>query len=52
MLLQSQFRILFHLRKNLIVKTKLNGKKLYEKDSVKYLEIQIGKSLTWKQKIY
>ena len=35
-----------------ILKVKLNGKRLYESDSVKYLGIQIEKfSLTWKQKI-
>ena len=31
------------------LKIKLNGKWLYETDSVKYLEIQIDKRLTWKQ---
>ena len=30
---------------------KLNGKRLYETDSVKYLGIQIDKRLTWKQHI-
>ena len=30
------------------LKIKLNGKGLYEADSVKYLEIQIDKRLTWK----
>ena len=35
-----------------ILKVKLNGKRLYESDSVKYLGIQIEKfTLTWKQKI-
>ena len=33
------------------LKIKLNGKKLYETDSVKYLGIQIDKRLTWKQHI-
>ena len=33
------------------LKIKLNGKKLYETDSVKYLGIQIDKRLTWKQYI-
>ena len=33
------------------LKIKLNGKKLYEIDSLKYLEIQIEKRLTWKQQI-
>ena len=33
-------------------KIKLNGKRLYETDSVKYLGIQIHKRLTWKQYIY
>ena len=33
------------------LKIKLNGKKLYETDSVKYLGIQIDKRLTWKQQI-
>ena len=31
------------------LKIKLNGKRLYETHSVKYLGIQIGKSTTWKQ---
>ena len=31
------------------LKIKLNGKRLYETDSVKYLGIQIDKRLTWKQ---
>ena len=29
----------------------LNGKILYESDSVKYFEIQIDKNLTWKRQI-
>ena len=33
------------------LKIKLNGKRIYETDSVKYLEIQIDKRLTWKQQI-
>ena len=33
------------------MKIKLNGRRLYEKDSVKYLGIQIGKSLTWKKQV-
>ena len=33
------------------LKMKLNGKKLYEIDSFKYLGIQIDKKLTWKQQI-
>ena len=33
------------------LKIKLNGKRLYETDSVKYLRIQIDKRLTWKQQI-
>ena len=33
------------------LKIKLNGKRFYEIDSVKYLGIQIEKRLTWKQKI-
>ena len=33
------------------LKIKLNGKRLYETDSAKYLEIQIDKRLTWKQQI-
>ena len=33
------------------LKIKLNGKRLYETDSVKYLGIQINKRLTWKQHI-
>ena len=32
-------------------KIKLNGKRLYETDSVKHLAIQIDKKLTWKQQI-
>ena len=34
------------------MKTKVNGKMLYETDSVKYLGIQIDKILTWKQQIH
>ena len=33
------------------LKIKLNGKRLYETDSAKYLGIQIDKRLTWKQQI-
>ena len=33
------------------LKIKLNGKRFYETDSVKYLGIQIDKRLTWKQHI-
>ena len=33
------------------LKIKLNGKRLYETDSLKYLGIQIDKRLTWKQRI-
>ena len=33
------------------LKIKLNRKRLYETDSVKYLGIQIDKRLTWKQQI-
>ena len=33
------------------LKIKLNGKRLYEADSVKYLGIQIDKRLTWMQQI-
>ena len=33
------------------LKIKLNEKRLYETDSVKYLGIQIDKRLTWKQQI-
>ena len=33
------------------LKIKLNGKRLYETDSVKYLGTQIDKRLTWKQQI-
>ena len=33
------------------LKLKLNGKRLYETDSVKYLGIQIEERLTWKQQI-
>ena len=33
------------------LKIKLNGKRLYETDSAKYLGIQIDKRLTWKQHI-
>ena len=33
------------------LKIKLNGKRLYETDSLKYLGIQIDKRLTWKQQI-
>ena len=34
------------------LKIKLNGKRLYETDSVKYLGIQIDKKLTRKRQIY
>ena len=34
------------------LKIRLNGKRLHETDSVKYLGIQIDKRLTWKQQIY
>ena len=46
--------VLFTLSKKQLdcdLKIKLNGKKLYETDSVKYLGIQIDKRLTWKQYI-
>ena len=33
------------------LKIKLNGKRLYEADSVKYLGIQFDKIFTWKQQI-
>ena len=33
------------------MRIKLNGKRLYETDSVRYLGIQIDKRLTWKQQI-
>ena len=33
------------------LKIKLNGKRSYETDSVKYLGNQIDKSLTWRQQI-
>ena len=33
------------------LKIKLNGKNLYETDSVKYLGIQLDKNLTWKQEV-
>ena len=33
------------------LKIKLNGKRLYETDSIKYLRIQIDKRLTWKHQI-
>ena len=33
------------------LKIKLNGKRLYETDSVKYLGVQVDKRLTWKQHI-
>ena len=33
------------------LKIKLNGKRLYEADSTKYLGIQIGKRLAWKQQV-
>ena len=33
------------------LKIKLNGKRLFETNSVKYLGIQIDKRLTWKQHI-
>ena len=33
------------------LKMKLNGKRLYKKDSVKYLGIQIDKRLTWKKEL-
>lgn len=33
------------------MKIKVNGKRLYEPDSIKYRGIHIDKSLTWKQQI-
>ena len=53
MFLKLNLFFLLHLRKQLDcdLKTKLNGKRLYETDSVKYLGIQIDKRLTWKQQI-
>ena len=33
------------------LKMKLNGKKLYQTDSVKYLGIHIDKNLTWRHHI-
>ena len=42
--------LLIHLR-NCDLKIKLNGKRLHETDSVRYLRIQIVKRLTWKQQI-
>ena len=33
------------------LKIKLNGKRLYETDSIRYLGIQIKKRLTWKQQV-
>ena len=33
------------------LKVTINGKRLYETDSVKYLGIQIDQTLTWKQQI-
>ena len=33
------------------LKIKLNGKRLYETDSVKYLGIQIDKRIIWKQQV-
>ena len=46
--------VLFTLSKKQLdcdLKIELNGKRLYETDSVKYLGIQIDKRLTWKQHI-
>ena len=45
--------LLFTFKKQLDcdLKIKLNRKRLYEADSVKYLGIQIDKRLTWKQQI-
>ena len=34
------------------LKIELNEKMLYEIDSVKYLEIEIDKRLTWKQQMF
>ena len=53
MLVKLNLCLLLHLRKQFDcdLKIKLNGKKLYETDSVKYLGIYIDKRLTWKQQI-
>ena len=53
MLVKLNLCFLLHLTKQLDsdLKIKLNGKRLYETDSVKYLGIQIDKGLTWKQHI-
>ena len=45
MLVKLNLCFLLHLR------NKLNGKTLYEIDSVRYLGIQIDKRLTWKHQI-
>ena len=48
-----RFFSLFLLKQlNIGLKIKLNGKKTYETDSIKYLGIQTGKHLlAWKQQI-
>ena len=53
MLVKLNLCFLLHLRNNLtvILKIKLNGKKLYEADSVRYLRTQIKKRLTGKRQI-
>ena len=52
MLLKLNLCFFLQLRKlDCDLKTKLNEKRLYETDSVKYLGIQIDKKLTWKQQI-
>ena len=50
---KTEFVLLTSSKKQLDcdLKIKLNGKRLYETDSVKYLGIQIDKRLTWKQHI-
>ena len=53
MLVKLNLFFLLHLRNNLIfdLKIKLNGKRLSETDSFKYLRIQIDERLTWKQQV-
>ena len=52
MLIKQGLCSLLHQRNNLTEIWKLkNGKRLYKTDSFKYLDIQIEKSLTWKQQI-
>ena len=53
MLVKQNLLCLVHLKKQLDreLKLKLNGKKLYQADSFKYLGIHLDKYVTWKHQI-